>query len=141
MRRRRQRDEVAQQVEVVLAKQSTLKVAICAAALPLSFLALWPTANVLAGTATTVDVNIALAASLTLTGVSGVLGTAYRREKKRANDLDTRNRRLVMDVKKAQDALKSAEERVSILESDLSNVRSDAQRLRLQQGPRSADGS
>ncbi|BDY31438.1 hypothetical protein [Mycolicibacterium mageritense] len=103
----------------------TVRVCFITVAFPLSVLALWPTAYVLAGRETVVDATIAISVSVTLAITTACTGGLAYQQAKRANKARSRIAELNSQLQIAQAELASAQTMVSGLRSDLEGVRRD----------------
>jgi uncharacterized protein YlxW (UPF0749 family) len=128
-RQAKKRRQLQEHVEVRLASISLWKWIAGFVCIPLSLLALWPTAYVLAGKDTGLNVSIAIAFTLTVSVAWAVTGGALVHQKKRANRLDSRNQELRVDLAKEQGGRELLEKRVRDLEADLRRADTEAERL------------
>jgi uncharacterized protein YlxW (UPF0749 family) len=94
-------------------------------AVPLSILALWPLAVVLAGRQTTVDITIAIGVSITLAITTAFTGGLAYQQTKRANTARKRVDKLTADLDIANADKLAIEQRVEDLTADLTALRRD----------------
>lgn len=120
----------AAELEIEKAKVARAKVAIIAAACPLSILALWPTMAALAGHDTDANLHLSFTVTITVSVAWAVTGELYRRSCQRNKQHATTNNELSRELVRLKSELRAAESRVKSVETDLANVRADADRLR-----------
>ena len=106
-------------------KLSTVRVCFIALAFPLSLLALWPTALVLAGRETVVDATIAISVSVTLAITTAFTGGLAYQQTRRANKARDRVKDLNSQLKIVQAEKGSAQRAVDDLRGDLAALRQD----------------
>ncbi|MGZ4556653.1 MAG: hypothetical protein ACXVXZ_13065 [Mycobacteriaceae bacterium] len=122
--------KVFAEVEKTRLRTNLGKTGIIAAAIPLSLLALYPAAKVLAGHTTIVNVAVSLALSVTLVLTGAGLGAWVRYERQRANRAEDRVRDLEARLLSKDSALEQKRKRIEELERDTSGLRSDLKKLR-----------
>lgn len=130
--------DLADAVEVRLAKINAWKTVACFGLAPLSILALWPLVVLLAGKTTAVDVNIAFAFSFTVSVAWAVTETARRRTTQENRRLKQRNGGLEGQLTLAQQEREQQSARIDRLQDDLAQARTDSERLRSELSSRHA---